>query len=231
MKQILLIEDEKDISHVMKAQLETQNHQVQAIFDGGEALKVIRSSGQEYDLIILDRMLPNANGLEICQFIRLCEQTKTVPILMVTALSCSEDVIEGLNEGADDYMIKPFDMKIFVARVNALLRRYELLPKGHQKFSIFDNGVIRVDLNQIKAFIDKSEMELTRSEFKLLVALIKNTGKVLTRKKLVEIIQDGPVHVTARTIDTHVFGLRKKLGSASKMIETIRGIGYRIISE
>lgn len=231
MKRIFIVEDEKDIANVMRAQLEIQGHQVHVVFDGKEAFEVIQNNGQEYDLIILDRMLPNASGLEICQLIRRSEPTQAIPVLMVTALSRPEEVIEGLNKGADDYMIKPFDMNILVARVNALLRRYELLNKDQQKHSILDNGVIRVDLDQIKAFASEKAIELTKSEFKLLVALIESTGKVLTRKKLVEIVQEGPIHVTERTIDTHVFGLRKKLGAASRMIETIRGIGYRIISE
>ena len=215
----------------MTAQLGVHGHMVQAVFDGAKALEIIQDSKQDFDLIVLDRMLPNVSGLEICKFIRMFKRTKAVPVLMVTALSRPEEVIKGLNEGADDYMVKPFEMEVFIARVNALLRRYELLIKGHQKFSVLSNGVVVVDLDQVKAFVGKQEIDLTKSEFKLLSALIEHTGKVLTRKKLVEVVQEGPIHVTDRTIDTHVFGLRKKLGNAAKMIETIRGVGYRIIDK
>ena len=215
----------------MTAQLGIHGHMVQAVCDGAEALEIIQDSKQDFDLIVLDRMLPNVSGLEICKFIRMFKRTKAVPVLMVTALSRPEEVIKGLNEGADDYMVKPFEMEVFIARVNALLRRYELLIKGQQKFSVLSNGVVVVDLDQVKAFVGKQEIDLTKSEFKLLSALIEHTGKVLTRKKLVEVVQEGPIHVTDRTIDTHVFGLRKKLGNAAKMIETIRGVGYRIIDK
>ena len=215
----------------MTAQLGIHGHMVEAVCDGAKALEIIQDSKQDFDLIVLDRMLPNVSGLEICKFIRMFKRTKAVPVLMVTALSRPEEVIKGLNEGADDYMIKPFEMEVFIARVNALLRRYELLIKGHQKFSVLSNGVVVVDLDQVKAFVGKQEIDLTKSEFKLLSALIEHTGKVLTRKKLVEVVQEGPIHVTDRTIDTHVFGLRKKLGNAAKMIETIRGVGYRIIDK
>lgn len=229
-RSILLIEDEQDISDVMRAQLELQGHEVMSVADGREALSIIQGNTKNFDLFVLDRMLPGTNGLEICKFIRMFEKTRHIPILMVTALTRPEDVIEGLNEGADDYITKPFDMNIFKARVHALLRRYERSTGAEAQSSVIEAGSIKVDLDQIKAYVDDSEIELTKSEFKLLSALVECAGKVLTRKKLVEIVQDGPVHVTDRTIDTHVFGLRKKLGDGSKMIETIRGVGYRIVN-
>lgn len=229
-RNILLVEDELDISDVMRAQLEIQGHNVTAVTDGREALTIIQENTKNFDLFILDRMLPSTNGLEICKFIRMFEKTKSIPILMVTALTRPEDVIEGLNEGADDYITKPFDMNIFKARVNALFRRLDRNVSLPENSSVIEAAGIKVDLDQIKAFVFDNEIELTKSEFKLLSALVESSGKVLTRKKLVEIVQDGPVHVTDRTIDTHVFGLRKKLGEGSKLIETIRGVGYRIVN-
>ncbi len=230
-RQILIVEDEKDISDLMRSQLELQGYNVYPFFDGQEALKEIQEQEAQYDLVILDRMLPGLSGLEICKFIRMFEKTKSIPILMVTALSRPENIIEGLSEGADDYITKPFDMKIFLARVQALIRRYDRVVIGPTKSNILENGILKIDLDQVKAYVSGNEIELTKSEFKLLTALIESSGKVLTRRDLVEIVQDGPVHVTDRTIDTHVFGLRKKMLEASKMIETIRGVGYRIISE
>lgn len=230
-KHILLVEDERDISDVMRAQLEIQGHNVYQVFDGEEALGKTQSSDIEYDLFILDRMLPGKDGVEICKFLRMFEKTKETPILMVTALTQADDIVVGLESGADDYITKPFDMKIFMARVKALLRR------SNRKMSVESNDEtlqvknLKIDIGRVKAFVSDEEVELTKSEFKLLSALVECAGKVLTRKRLVEIVQDGPVHVTDRTIDTHVFGLRKKLGTASDLVETIRGIGYRIITE
>lgn len=230
-KKVLLVEDDFEISDVMRAQLEIQGYAVTPITDGKEALNLIQDKPNDFDLIILDRMLPGATGLELCKFIRMFEKTKSLPILMVTALSRPEDIVDGLSEGADDYITKPFDMGIFKARINALIRRYERLGSQQVELNIYEAGGIKVDTDSVKAYVDGEEIELTKSEFKLLSALLESAGKVLTRTRLVEIVQDGPVHVTERTIDTHVFGLRKKLGDSSRSIETIRGIGYRVVSE
>ncbi|GAB4011366.1 MAG: response regulator transcription factor [Bdellovibrio sp.] len=231
-KKILLVEDEIHIAEMMKQQLEMNGHKVHLINNGQEALSYIQDSNQvsSFDLFILDRMLPGTNGIEICKFLRLYNQTKMSPILMVTAMTKPEQIVEGLDAGADDYVTKPFDMNVFNARVKSLLRRVDQmklsLPKdsGHV-FSLLD---LKVDTNQCKAWIGPKELELTLSEYKLLVSFMQQPGKVFTRNQLVEYIQDGPVHVTDRTIDTHIFGLRKKLGDYSKFIETIRGVGYRV---
>lgn len=231
-KNILLVEDEIHIAEMMKQQLEINGYKVHLIFNGQEALNYIQDSNQvmNIDLYILDRMLPGANGIEICKFLRLYKQTKLSPILMVTAMTKPEQIIEGLDAGADDYITKPFDMNIFQARVKSLLRRGEILNQTTPKESghVFTLLELKLDTNQCKAWIENRELELTLSEYKLLVSFMQQPGKVFTRNQLVEFIQDGPVHVTDRTIDTHIFGLRKKLGDYSKFIETIRGVGYRV---
>lgn len=227
-QKILLVEDEEDIGEVIRIQLQSQGHQVDWVNKGQMALTTIQTTHESYDLFILDRMLPEVNGIEICKFIRLFEKTKHTPILMVTALTRPDDVVEGLNAGADDYINKPFDMNVLIARVNALLRRSLTRPIETNAQDQLNLGPIKINLGEYKVFNQKEQLELTRSEFKLLHALIESSGKVLTRKKLVELIQEGPVHVTDRTIDTHIFGLRKKLGEASDLIETIRGVGYRV---
>ncbi|MGZ3809989.1 MAG: response regulator transcription factor, partial [Bacteriovorax sp.] len=175
------------------------------------------------------RMLPSINGLEICKFIRLYNNTKTTPILMLTALSTPEQIVEGLDAGADDYMTKPFDHSILQARVRSLLRRRKLSQQTSENKNILRHKNLVVDTDQCKAWIDDQMVELTLSEYKILCCFLLSPGKVLTRNQLVEFIQDGPVHVTDRTIDTHIFGLRKKLGDYASIIETIRGIGYRVI--
>ncbi len=228
---ILIVEDEKDISDILSVQLQNKGHNVEVIADGSEALERIQNQNSSTDLYILDRMLPGTSGLEICKFLRMFRQTKNRPILMLTAMTRPEDIVEGLDAGADDYITKPFDTNILMARVRALLRRAETIKKNSEeekKGGLLTLNSLKVDTNQCKAWIDDRELDLTLSEYKLLVSFLKQPGKVLTRNQLVEYIQDGPVHVTDRTIDTHIFGLRKKLKDYSKIIETIRGIGYRV---
>lgn len=235
MRHILLVEDEKDISDLMKIQLLALGEKVTVIANGEEALNFIQTTQEKIDLFILDRMLPGANGLEICKFLRMYQKTKLSPVLMVTALTKPEQIVEGLDAGADDYVTKPFDTSILMARVRSLLRRLDFitpaLNKEDSPIEILEIDNLKVDTIQCKVWLDGNEIELTLSEYKLLCTFMKEPGKVMTRNHLVNEIQDGPVHVTDRTIDTHIFGLRKKLGDYSKLIETIRGIGYRVASD
>ncbi|ATH08491.1 DNA-binding response regulator [Halobacteriovorax marinus] len=234
---ILVVEDERDISDLLKLQLQSMDYQVTVIENGDSALELIqtpveqRENSTPIDLYILDRMLPGTDGLEICKFLRMYRQTKEKPILMVTALTEPEHIIEGLDAGGDDYINKPFDINILAARVRSLMRRSTQMEKSNATTEeVITLGPITLDMSQCKVSIDGSDLDLTLSEYKLMVAFFHQPGKVLTRNQLVEFIQDGPVHVTDRTIDTHVFGLRKKLGDHSELIETIRGIGYRVKS-
>lgn len=235
---ILLVEDEQDIRELLTDQLKAQGHEVTAIPNGTEALELIQTPTSEREntapinLFILDRMLPGTTGLEICKFIRMYKQTKTTPVLMVTAMTEPDQIVEGLDAGADDYVTKPFDMRILVARVRNLLKRGEIITATKEDDSpIMKINDLKIDTNQCKAWLSEKELDLTLSEYKLLCAFMKEPGKVFTRNQLVEYIQDGPVHVTDRTIDTHIFGLRKKLGDYSHLIETIRGVGYRVLRE
>jgi two-component system phosphate regulon response regulator PhoB len=211
--------------------LKTFGLAVLPFYDGKKALDFIQSdASKKIQLFILDRMLPSVNGLEICKFIRLYNNTKTTPILMLTALSTPEQIVEGLDAGADDYMTKPFDYAILQARVRSLLRRRQLHEKAQDASpNILKLRDLVVDTDQCKVWIEEKILEFTLSEYKILCCFLQSPGKVLTRNQLVEYIQDGPVHVTDRTIDTHIFGLRKKLGEYAGIIETIRGIGYRVV--
>lgn len=229
-EKIVIIEDEQEISEIIQSQIAGLGFTNVAFYDGKKALDYIQSpEAKNIQLFILDRMLPSVSGLEICKFIRLYNLTKTTPILMLTALSTPEQIVEGLDAGADDYMTKPFDHAILLARVRSLLRRRQLSNVSPENSNILRHKELVVDLDQCKVWIDNQILELTLSEYKILCCFLLSPGKVLTRNQLVEYIQDGPVHVTDRTIDTHIFGLRKKLGEYSSIIETIRGIGYRVI--
>lgn len=230
---IFLVEDENDISEIIAYHLTSQGYEVEIFNDGKEAIDYIQKSNNPFNLFILDRMLPNMNGIEICKFLRLYQLTRNTPILFITALTTPENIVEGLEAGADDYITKPFDSSILLARVKALLRRHQITISGISKEDsnkLISHNIV-VDTDQCKTMIDNKEIELTLSEYKILLIFLKSPGKVYTRNQLVELIQEGPVHVTDRTIDTHIFGLRKKLEDKSVLIETIRGIGYRIKPE
>jgi len=233
----LIVEDENAIANLIKVNLETLGIKATIINQGREAITHLQNSTDiNYSLIILDRMLPALDGIEICKFIRMYEQTKNIPVSMVTALTKSGDIVGGLEAGADDYVTKPFDINVLKARVKSLLRRYRP-QKEDEKSEAKGNSSklvhrgITVDTEQCKVWTGENEISLTVSEYKLLCTLLERPGKVLTRKYLVETIQGGPIHVTERTIDTHIFGLRKKLNEYSNFIETIRGIGYRILND
>ncbi len=230
---IVVVEDEQEISELIVSQLKVLGHNILTFGDGKKALDYIQANdgkdASDTHLFILDRMLPSVSGMEICKFIRQFKSTKTTPILMLTALSTPEQIVEGLDAGADDYMTKPFDLAILLARVRSLLRRQEINNRIPENKNILRHKELIVDLDQCKVWIEEQLLELTLSEYKILCCFILSPGKVLTRNQLVEYIQDSPVHVTDRTIDTHIFGLRKKLGEYSSIIETIRGVGYRVV--
>lgn len=247
-KKILIVEDEKDLQTLLQGYLVGHGHEVIIASSGEEALDIIQQHGIELELAILDWMLPGVSGIEICRFIRLFRNTRQLPILMLTALSSPDRVIEGLDAGADDYLAKPYDPLILEARVKALIRRSSRLHQfmtpsneglGNATASdqnlgqrgILKLGTLTLDVNSAKVKNSQGELSLTLSEFRLLQSLLENPGKVLTRMQLMSMVQGGQVHVTARTIDTHIFGLRKKMGDDAQFIETIRGIGYRVIIE
>jgi two-component system phosphate regulon response regulator PhoB len=223
---VLIVEDEKDISELMSLHLKREGHQVVSVDNGEEALRQLSTNA--YQLLVLDWMLPGLSGLEVCKRVRGDGKggAQRVPILMVTARVHASDIVLGLETGADDYLTKPFEIPVFLARVRALLRR--LNEPEEETANVFTLGELTVDCEAHSVFCGKKEVQLTPSEFKLLVALLRNQGRVLTRERLIELVQGEGVTVIDRSVDTHVFGLRKKLGKSSELIETIRGVGYRI---
>jgi DNA-binding response OmpR family regulator len=229
----LIVEDEHAIATLIKVNLAGLNIDADIVGDGDEAISLLQSNDDcPYNLFVLDRMLPAVDGIQICKFIRMYKATKDKPVLMVTALTKPQDIVDGLDAGADDYVIKPFDINVLNARVKALMRRLPDASETPQtKGNLLIHKDLKIDLDQCKVWAKEKEVNLTVSEYKLLCTLLERPGKVLTRKQLVESIQGGPIHVTDRTIDTHIFGLRKKLNEFSNVIETIRGIGYRILND
>lgn len=229
-KRVLVVEDEAEIRQLILLHLKREGFEVDEVADGEQARQVIAS--RSYDLIVLDWMLPSLSGLELTKWIRKRSQALTTPILFVTAKTEPEHVAAGLDAGADDFVTKPFDTLVLMARVNALLRRQEWLHSqtigDSTQAGRLELGDLVLDPQSYEATLLGHPLDLTRSEFRLLETLMMNQGKVLSREHLIEQIQGEGVNVVGRTVDTHVFGLRKKLGSCADLIETIRGVGYRV---
>ncbi len=219
--QILVVEDEMEIRELISILLLRQGHKVQQAASAIEALEILKKTN--IDLIVLDWMLPNLSGID---FLRNLQLKNKASVLMLTAKSEAQDIITGLESGADDYVTKPFEPGVFIARVKALLRRTKDTSVAKDTL---DLGDLHINLSTYEVKIAGEPLHLTPSEFKIMASMGLNQGKVLTRDQLIEVVQGEGIAVTGRTIDTHVFGLRKKLGTCSDLIETIRGIGYRVV--
>lgn len=224
-QKILFIEDEESLARLVSLQLKMYGYDVELVHDGQSALNMI--SNKDYDVILLDRMLPQGSGLEVLSQMRSAG-VKT-PVIFVTALNSPEHIIEGLDAGADDYVTKPFDEGVLVSRIKALIRRTNttnMPPETDPDWLRI--GDIALNIKAFEVKIKDEKLNLTRSEFLLLQALMQQQGCVLTRKFLISTVQGEDVNVTGRTVDTHIFGLRKKMGETADLIETIRGVGYRM---
>jgi two-component system phosphate regulon response regulator PhoB len=227
--QILVVEDELEISRLIEMILLKKGYSVVTIHDGISALNLLKN--KNFDLVLLDWMLPQLSGIDV-----ICELRKNnnqIPVIFITAKTQPEDIVLGLESGADDYLTKPFESAILLARVESVLRRYHIHKKSTMtpSFNRLSYRSLSMNLDTHEVSLDNAPLHLTRSEFRILNELITNCEKVLTRDQLVEKTQGEGVNVTNRTIDTHVFGLRKKLGDKSDWIETIRGVGYRLMAE
>lgn len=227
-KRVLVVEDEGEIRQLVVLHLKREGFEVDEVADGEKARQLLTS--RNYDLLVLDWMLPSLSGLELTRWVRKRSSATGTPILFVTAKTEPEHVATGLDAGADDYLTKPFDTLVLMARVNALLRRQDWLQTQTDVAAPlkFELGELSMNMQTYEVTLAGERLDLTRSEFKLLETLMMNQGKVLSRESLIEEIQGEGVNVVGRTVDTHVFGLRKKLGIYADMIETIRGVGYRV---
>ena len=221
-KHILVVEDERDVKDLICLHLKREGYAVDAVENGEEALRLLQS--QPYDLAVVDWMLPGLSGLEICK-----RMGSKVPLLMVTARADTSDIVLGLEMGADDYITKPFEIPVLLARVRTLLRRASLATTELESKNM-KLGNLELDAEAHRVRLAGKDLQLTHSEFKLLLALLRNQGRVLSRDRLIELVQGEGIAVIDRAIDTHVFGLRRKLGEGADVIETIRGVGYRIKS-
>ena len=223
--QILVIEDEQDIRDLISFQLKSEGHTVIAVESADKAVSIIER-GEKIDLFIIDWMLPGSmNGLEFTKKLKSHKTYKDLPVIMITALTQAENIVSGLDAGADDYMTKPFDLGVLQARVRVQLRG--LSEARSAGSDVLDFGILKIDTAKCRVFIQSDEITLTSTEYKILLLLAQKPGHVYTREQFIGNIQGENIFVTGRTIDTHIAGLRKKIGEGANMIETIRGIGYR----
>lgn len=224
---ILIVDDEPDLAATLAFNLESQGYAVAIAGTGTAALE--QAHQRRPDLVLLDVMLPDLSGLEVCRRLRHDATLATVPVLMLTARGEEIDRVLGLEVGADDYLVKPFSVRELLLRVQAILRRSvaPVTTATDGAVGVTKFGVLVVDAGAHRALVDGVEAPLTALEFRLLTTLLERRGRVQTRERLLDDVWGITADVTTRTVDTHVKRLREKLGAASEYIETLRGVGYR----
>jgi two-component system phosphate regulon response regulator PhoB len=225
-RHILIVDDERDLVELVGYNLKKAGFDISVAFNGKQALDLIAK--RLPDLILLDVMLPELSGTEVASRIRSNPHTAGIPIIMLTAKGEEVDQIVGLTVGADDYIPKPFSMKVLTARVQALLRR---TARSDSSASLLQVGEVTLNLETHQVHRGGETIKLTLTEFKLLAALAQESGRVLNRQRLIARAMGAGVTVTERTIDVHMTAIRKKLGPTCPIIKTIRGVGYRVSAE
>lgn len=220
---IAIIEDDEDILELVRYNLAKEGYRSLQATSGEKGLELVKT--ELPDLVLLDLMLPGIDGLDVCRALRSLDLTKHIPIIILTAKSEESDVVSGLELGADDFLVKPFSPRVLLARIKTVLRR------NIQNYNSLNSAIKRDDLvidpKRHQVSLKGKVLELTFTEFKVLELLAKKPGWVYSRYQIVDAVRGDNYHVTARAVDVQVAGLRKKLGTFSTMIETVRGVGYR----
>jgi two-component system phosphate regulon response regulator PhoB len=223
---ILVVDDEPDVLDLVTYNLNQAGFQTETAIDGADALRKARST--EPDLIVLDLMLPEMDGLEVCKLLRRDAKTSAIPIIMLTARANEIDRIVGLELGATDYVPKPFSPRELVLRIK---KRLEEQKTPEAPVSAYSCGPLQVDVSRHLVTVKGKRIELTATEFKLLALLIQRVAHVQSREQLLRDVWEYETHIDTRTVDTHMRRLREKLGLAAKYLDTVRGVGYRFTPE
>ncbi len=224
MARILVVEDEKDLQEVLTYNLRQAGHIPIVVASGRDAISAVAE--HRPDLVLLDLMLPDVSGIEVCRRLKSETDTRDLPIVMVTAKGDEVDRVVGFELGADDYVVKPYSLRELLLRVEAVLRRRAPAQAGGSRGPMMF-GKLRVDRDAHRVWVDEEEITLTALELRLLSTLLERRGRVQSRPALLDDVWGMSGEVTTRTVDTHVKRLREKLGSAGPYIETVRGVGYR----
>ena len=220
-KRILIVEDELDLRSTLEFKFKSEGYSVDAVSKGKEAIEAI--ARKKPDLVLLDLMLPDMSGLDVCKAIRNNTDSFDTAIIMLTAKGEEVDRVLGFELGADDYVVKPFSVRELALRVSTVLKRRD----KQEETDNISLGDIEIDLSSYRVFISKTEIQLTAKEFLLFKHLVQKNGRIQTREVLLEEVWGYNSFVTTRTVDTHVKRLRSKIGDIGSKIETVRGIGYR----
>jgi len=226
MARILVVEDEQDLQQVLAYNLKQAGHDAVVTKLGAEGLRLARE--QRPDLVLLDLMLPDVPGTEVCKQLKESPSTRGVPVMMLTAKGEEIDRVVGFELGADDYVVKPFSVRELLLRIQAILRRGK--GESTEGEPNVEFGRLRIDRGAHRTWVDGAEIELTALEFKLLVTLYDRRNRVQTRTVLLDDVWGIQADITTRTVDTHVKRLREKLEGARDYVETVRGVGYRFVS-
>jgi two-component system alkaline phosphatase synthesis response regulator PhoP len=223
-EKILIVEDEEDLIELLRYNLQRESYKVETATSGSSAINKAKEIIP--DLILLDLMLPDIDGFEVCRTLKNSPKTCYIPIIMVTAKTEESDIVSGLEVGAFDYITKPFSPKVLIARIRAVLRRATQVTDNDSSTIKIHNITIYPQRHEIT--VNEKPVTLTFTEFNLLLFFVKNAGRVYTRYQLIDNLHGTNYPVTDRSVDVQITGLRKKLGSAGKYIETVRGIGYKL---
>lgn len=226
---VLVVDDEEDILELIQYNLEKEGYRVKTVKTGEECLAIVDKLGP--DIVVLDLMLPGLDGLEVCKRLKRSEATRNIPVLMLTAKSEDSDIVSGLELGADDYITKPFSPKVLIARLRAVLRRAGEQDAENPKEAKIRVHDIVIDVSRHEVSCDGEIVPLSATEFGILEFLARNPGWVFSRNKIIDTVKGKDYPVTERSVDVQILGLRKKLGTQGKFIQTVRGVGYRLQAE
>jgi two-component system phosphate regulon response regulator PhoB len=225
---ILIVEDEEDIQELLSLAMAKENWHLEAAKSGEEGLARLKQKPP--DCVILDIMLPGMDGFRVLKKIRGEPGLKGVPVIITTARGEEADIVAGLELGADDYVVKPYSPKVLIARVRAALRRREEAEEDSGEKTFWRQGKLSLDAAKHEALLDEQPLELSATEFSLLRHFLSRPDRVFSRNQIIESVHGADYPVTDRSVDVQILGLRKKLGSAGDLIETVRGVGYRFKS-
>ena len=221
---ILVVDDEPDILELIRYNLTRNNYDMTGVASGEEAFASVRRSPP--DIVVLDLMLPGIDGLEVCRRLKDDARTAFTPVIILSAKGEEADVVTGLELGADDYLTKPFSPRVLLARIKAVLRRRQSEPDAAD--AVITHHDLQIHPGRHEVLLDGALVQLTLTEFRILHLLARRPGWVFTRNQILEAAQGDDFSVTTRAVDVHIVALRRKLGPSGDLIETIRGVGYRL---